>query len=183
MKAEDKISIEQPDEDVHAGIDNYVFLTDNSDRRITDNNNNCISIKDKEYLTDLYNNIFDSLLKDEDRFETKITYITSGSIVLFFTYIMTSEIAFNNKFTGMLGIIFLILSLLSNLASYLIGKIWMRSISKKLFYAIERNTEPEEEPDKMIYSTNKKIDALNWISTILLFIGIAFITIFIFINN
>jgi hypothetical protein len=35
-----KISIEQRDEDVHTGIDNYVFLTDNEGNRIQDNNNN-----------------------------------------------------------------------------------------------------------------------------------------------
>jgi hypothetical protein len=54
-----------------------------------------LSDNEKEYLTTTYNNVFDSLLKDEDRFETKITYIASGSITLFFTYITKSEINFN----------------------------------------------------------------------------------------
>jgi hypothetical protein len=40
-----KVSIEQPDEDIHVGIDYYEYLTDNAGNRITDNNGNYIKVR------------------------------------------------------------------------------------------------------------------------------------------
>jgi hypothetical protein len=40
-----KISIEQPDEDIHVGIDYYEYLTDNTGNKITDNNGNYIKVR------------------------------------------------------------------------------------------------------------------------------------------
>jgi hypothetical protein len=40
-----KVSIEQPDEDIHIGIDYYEYLTDNSGNKITDNNGNYIKVR------------------------------------------------------------------------------------------------------------------------------------------
>ncbi|MDR0575609.1 MAG: hypothetical protein LBG96_16580 [Tannerella sp.] len=139
--------------------------------------------EDKKRLSDLYDNIFESLFKDEDRFETKITYIAAGGIVLFFIDIILNKMTFNSKPIGAIGAAFVITSLLSNLLSYLIGKKWMRGLSIKLEEALKNGVKPEKDPNDMVHSINRKVDYLNWFSAALLIIGTIFITIFIFINN
>jgi hypothetical protein len=135
--------------------------------------------KDKEYFADSYENIFDSVSKDEDSFETKITYIASGSIVLFFTYIASGETPFKCKSALILAIILLGGSLSLNLFSYLMGKKWKMNLGDGILACLEEKTMSRKDIGLKLHDINKKIDRINWASFICLFFGMVFATIFI----
>jgi hypothetical protein len=141
---------------------------------------NSISKEDKEYAESLHDNIFEAIMKDEASFETKITYISSGAIAMFFTYITSRDSALICMTIAILGLAFLSLCLLSNIASYLVGKVVMRKGTNELRKYIEQSV-PTNTYD-IINSINQRVDAWNWCSSIFLFLGISFVATFIFIN-
>jgi small-conductance mechanosensitive channel len=144
---------------------------------------NRLSDISEKYLRELYDNIYDSISKNEDSFEKKITNISIGIIAVLFVYIALGEERLVNGLLGILGAVFLTLSLLSDLISPLICKIRMRIFAKKVFEAINNDIEPEEDFTNIIESVNKKVDAHNWVSFGFLSAGILFALIFMLINS
>lgn len=115
--------------------------------------------------------------KSQDNFEKQLSYISSGSIgvsMLIINSLFKDLSITVYKYTVITGWIVLALTLIINLTSHLVTfNYHYRTISE----IDESSYDP-----KKAKSRNKKIANLNWLSAILLFLGILLIVIFISIN-
>jgi hypothetical protein len=66
------------------------------DEQLIDGDKNVLSDRERKYLTETYNNVFDSISKEEDDFEKKIFKVTAGSIAMFFAYVILNGMHFTN---------------------------------------------------------------------------------------
>ncbi len=121
--------------------------------------------------------------KTEDHFEGKLTYISAGALGLTLTFIEkiiplddSSSVSFL-----IIGWSLLVLTLMLNLSSHLISKYFLN----KTLLELDKN-----EGSKYIKSLylkvikrNKKIDCINWITVVLLILGISSIVVFVSINS
>jgi uncharacterized membrane protein len=115
--------------------------------------------------------------KSEDDFEKSLTLISAGSLGLsmaFIEKIVTIDDS-TNVWTLITGWVFLALTLFLNLISHLISSYYSR-ISQEEFDAKHKDL------NKNIDKRNKNITRINWLTVILLIIGISFIVIFASIN-
>lgn len=117
--------------------------------------------------------------KSEDEFEKKLTYISAGALLLsvtLFEKVIKLDCS-SYLFILIIAWILLILTLLLNLFSHLISKIYLR----KTIDEIDRK---DGFPQRNIkYQQRlKSIECLNWVTSILLFLGITCLVLFTSIN-
>lgn len=116
----------------------------------------------------------------EAEFEKKLTYISSGSLILSLTFI--EKIINIEKSIGVWLLIsgwgLLCLTLIVNLFSHLVAKKHIRSAQKDIYNELEF-----KEKVKKIEKNNNKIEALNVSTLIFLVLGILSIIIFVSINT
>jgi hypothetical protein len=136
--------------------------------------------KDKKYGEALYDNIWDTINKDGACFERKITGMPSGAIVIFIAYVILKDSGLICVPVGIVGASFLSLCLITNMLSYIFGKITMMKDADTLRKYIDQSIPAD------LYGIagkiNREIDVWNWLSAIFLFLGIILTAIFIFIN-
>lgn len=118
--------------------------------------------------------------KSESEFETKLTYISAGALLLSVT-LLEKIIKLDCSIYLWIVIVswvLLILTLLLNLISHLISKIFLR----KSIDEIDENTEIGER-NRNYRKRLICIESINWITSILLILGIASLVIFTSINS
>jgi hypothetical protein len=142
---------------------------------------NTEEIKDQEYANALYDNIYDAIMKDGANFETKITRIAFGMTVIFIAYVISKGSGFICLPIDIIGASFLLLYLISDMLSFVIGTITMRKYVNILEKYIEQSIPADLYG--IVSKLNRDIEIRNWISAILLFLGIILTAIFIFIIN
>ncbi|MDR1340001.1 MAG: hypothetical protein LBK58_08130 [Prevotellaceae bacterium] len=136
--------------------------------------------KDKEYANSLYRNIYDSIMKDEVSFESKITLVAFGMTVIFIAYIISKGSGFICLPIGIIGASFLLLCLISDMLSLVIGVMTMRKYANILKEYIEQSIPADLYG--IVNKINRIVDAWNQLSAILLFLGMILTAIFIFVN-
>ena len=126
--------------------------------------------------------IQDVIAKTEDHFENKLSTISAGALGLTLTF-LEKIIPVDNSISAtflIIGWTFLVLTLLLNLVSHMISKYFLR----KTIVELDKNETSDD--FESIYSKvikrNRKIDCLNWISVIILILGISFIVLFASVN-
>lgn len=133
-------------------------------------------------MTDINNDyrgkLQNAISKSEDDFEQKLTYIGAGSLALSMTFI-EKIIPLENSIDLIFLIVgwsFLVLTLLLNLMSHMISKYLM--MKSRLEY--DKNNDGMHL--KLLYlkviKRNSYIDCLNWVTVILLILGISSIVVF-----
>ena len=124
--------------------------------------------------------VLKSIDKNQSNFENKITYISAGVLTLSITLIGKLIDIKNACYIWILIVswIFTALSLLLNLASYLIAVY----NNQKTVDEIDDKLE-EEKFRRNIIARLRLMDKINWITLIFLVLGILFIFLFIIINS
>ncbi|MDR1221984.1 MAG: hypothetical protein LBL07_03775 [Tannerella sp.] len=138
--------------------------------------------KDKKYANALYDSIYKSIVKDTESFEAKITRIAFGMTVIFIAYIISKGSGLICLPVGIIGASSLLLCLISDISSFLIGVMVKMKCAGILKKYIEQSIPASIDLDDMANKLGRGIDARNWLSAILLFTGIILTAIFIFIN-
>lgn len=131
---------------------------------------NCMAKTDREKIQEVIG-------KTEDHFEEKLTYLSAGSLVLSITFIekiIPLEDAFAVFFL-VIGWGLLILTLLLNLISHMISKYLLN----KTLLERDKNVDSYSK----VIKRNKRIDFINWITVVLLILGISSIVTFASINS
>lgn len=125
----------------------------------------------------------EAIEKTEQLFEQKITYISAGTLVISVTFIDTIIPLVDAKSTICLktGWLILVMTLLLNLTSQMISKYYLKKTLTELDKA--NTSEHFNGTHPKIDQRNKIIDGINWITLILMIIGISFIVIFTSINS
>ena len=119
----------------------------------------------------------------EDHFEQKLTYISAGALGLTLTFIekiIPLETSIGLTFLIM-GWGFLVMTLLLNLCSHMISKVFIMK-SRKEYDEISPEGSVMELYNK-VNRRNEKIDLINWATIVLLFFGISFIVLFASLNS
>jgi hypothetical protein len=123
--------------------------------------------------------IQDLITKSEEEFEKKITYIGAGALLLSLTLVEKVIKFENSQLTGFLiaGWSTLVLSLLINLLSHLISKLYLRKIQYEIFNKVDIGIRIKKHKRRVCI-----IDSFNWSSAISLILGIVFIVVFASVN-
>jgi hypothetical protein len=115
------------------------YKKQNPDERLTDGEGEKNTLSDgyKEYLTKTYNNIFDSIFKDEDSFDKNIFKLTAGSIAMFFAYLIFNGVPVTDEKTMLFsGLFCMVFSLFTNIYSLLAGKSFKMKVANKILFAL-----------------------------------------------
>ncbi len=123
-------------------------------------------------------NIFHKAISDSEAFfEKNLTYISAGALGISLTFI--EKIVKLDESNGLhfliIGWVLLVVTLAINLMSHLISKYFILKSQKEYNNKVE-NLIPKIEKRNMI------IDSINWLTVILLILGIASIVVFTSIN-
>lgn len=143
-------------------------------RELIRKENKPLTDEHKRQITEVWNNLYESIFKDEDNFETKITYISAGGIGLLLAYISSSG---NNEYFHwglLLGLTCFILALSLNMVLYLISKRWKRNDIKRYERYLKREKGCGVNPNRDSVTLSKRIDRWNWLTMVLLLLGIIF---------
>ncbi|MFZ4414198.1 MAG: hypothetical protein ACOYOV_14035 [Bacteroidales bacterium] len=129
-------------------------------------------------------NIEKTIDKSEDYFETKITYISAGTLGLSFAFIekIVNITNSTNKWLLILGWLLLCATLLINLMSHLISKRYAYKIEDELDELDSENEEDVNKFNKNVRKRNYITDIINFFSGIILILGIISIVIFASLN-
>jgi hypothetical protein len=157
------------------------YKKQNQDEQLMDGEKSMLSDRDRKYLTETYGNLFDSIFKDEDSFEKNIFGVISGSIAMFFAYVILNGMPVTNEKTMLsAGLFCLVGSLFTNIFSYLIGKEWKMNVAGKVLFALKENVMLKDDIEMELSNLNKKINRVNWISITLYFSGLSIISFTVF---
>lgn len=117
--------------------------------------------------------------KSEDEFEKKLTYIGAGALLLSLTLIEKILNLENSVFIFfiVLGWALLVFSLLVNLVSHLVSKIFFRKTQKEIRENIEYSERIKKYEKRLLIS-----NFFNWSSLLSLILGIVFIIVFVSTN-
>lgn len=137
---------------------------------------------DKNYdlLTKAHNDLYGTIGKNNNHFETKVTYISSGVIVLSFTFIQGLIVGDARLF--MLGNVLAGIALIINLSSYFIGNhIYKRNAD--LYNTLRQVKCPNQMPvDDYVYKkaieANKSATKINYLTLLILAFSIIILSIF-----
>jgi hypothetical protein len=117
--------------------------------------------------------------KSEEEFEKKLTYISAGALLLSVTLIekVIKLDCSENLWIIITAWILLILTLLINLFSHLISKIYLRKTIDEIDNSVGIDLRIKYYRKRMI-----SIESLNWIASIFLVLGIGFLILFTSVN-
>jgi hypothetical protein len=159
------------------------YKKQNPDERLMDGEGekNTLCDGDREHLTETYDNLFDSIFKDEDSFDKNIFKVTAGSVAMFFAYVILNGMPVTNEKTMLLaGLFCLVGSLLTNIYSLLAGKNWKMEVANKVLFVLKENVMLKDDVDMELMNLNEKINCVNWVSFVLYFAGLSIISLSVF---
>ena len=136
----------------------------------------------RDEIIEVRENLHDAIIKDEGRFEQKITILSSGTIVLVMTFISTLKGVMLCSCFLYVGLFITGSALIMNMVMYLVGKNWMRELIKGFGKNLDDNIYPDQSPDDQIVLLNSRIDKRNAWNLGIMIIGIILLTIFVFLN-
>lgn len=137
---------------------------------------------DRGTVSQAWENLYEAISKDENRFETKITLISAGAITLSMTFISGFDGIPCRMWLFYFAIFCLVFALLTNMLFYLIGKTWKRNYIRRYERYLRRGKWSRRKVNNELTRLSMKIDTWNWVSLLAMSIGVITLLVFVFIN-